>query len=119
MQQYNGFISPRDSYALRCSYLHLGMDEIDGQRAREWADAFRFMYRPTEQAPFIHLVAETRLFGGGLFAHGKPTVLMVDTMTFCSDIADQVDAWDERGRGHEGHDEAVRRLLHLYVAGGV
>lgn len=41
-QKYKGYLSGNDCYALRCSFLHEGSDEITHQRVREVLDYFVF-----------------------------------------------------------------------------
>lgn len=41
---YEGMMSSRDLYALRCAYLHSGMDNLDGQYAKDIVNRFQFVY---------------------------------------------------------------------------
>jgi hypothetical protein len=42
-ERYNGYLSGKDCYALRCSFLHEGSDGISQQRARKVLDYFVFI----------------------------------------------------------------------------
>ena len=77
------FLGGGDAWALRCAVLHLGSDNIEGQRAREALDRFEFVDVRVGQ---VHCTQTDRK-------------LQLQLDIFCGDIADAVDRflWDIGG----------------------
>mgnify|MGYP006308626119 CR=1 FL=1 len=73
------FLSGNDCYALRCSLLHEGGENIEEQRAREALDNFHFIVPPPNGNSFHKIQSNQSL------------LLQVDI--FCNDVADAVDNW--------------------------
>lgn len=69
----------KDVYALRCSYLHEGSDEISHQRIREVFDRFRFSSRPN-----IHR---------NVITVGEIVTVQLNISEFCNDIISGVEQW--------------------------
>jgi hypothetical protein len=93
------FLSGADCYALRCSYLHEGSDEITGQRARRALERFRF-------------VAPRR----GLMVHrnqaGSQLQLQVDI--FCEEICLGVEQWERDVASVSDVQQRLTELLTIY-----
>ena len=70
--------SAEDCYALRCSFLHEGMSNIEEQRARQILNDFHFV------TPHPNLTVHNNKVNNTL-------QLQVDI--FCNEIADAVDKW--------------------------
>ncbi|MFH4774544.1 hypothetical protein [Vibrio alginolyticus] len=70
------FLSATDCWALRCSMLHAGTDDITEQKAQEVLEKFEFTTMG------IHLV---RIDG----------ILALDVTTFCNDVCHAVEKWSE------------------------
>lgn len=72
------FLSGDDCYALRCAFLHQGLDDITGQRAQDALDAFRFV-QPSDGSEFHRIRADALLN------------LQVDV--FCQEMCRAVEQW--------------------------
>lgn len=90
------FLSGEDCYALRCSYLHEGGDEIAHQRAKVALDRFHFITPPP---------------GGMIHMNKSNTVLQLQVDIFCLDVAAAVEAWMES----IGSDQEVGQRLSLLM----
>lgn len=73
------FLSGNDCYALRCSLLHEGGENIEKQKAREALGNFHFIEPP--------------LNGGSVHKMQSNQSLLLQVDIFCSDVADAVDKW--------------------------
>jgi len=76
-------LSGNDCYALRCSYLHQGADEISGQRCRDVLSSFHFC--EPERNNIVHNNQVT--MGDGSIA------LQLQVDIFCADMIDAVHRW--------------------------
>jgi hypothetical protein len=72
------FLCGQDCYALRCSFLHEGTDEIGHQRARQVLDRFRFVVPPAGSV--VHL-------------NQRDGALQIQVDIFCRDICRGVEHW--------------------------
>ncbi|HEX7109283.1 MAG TPA: hypothetical protein VF224_08585, partial [Aestuariivirga sp.] len=72
------FLFGEDCYALRCSYLHQGKDDIGAQRARKVLDSFHFITPPTN---------------GIVHNNQSNNKLQLQVDIFCRDIIAAVDTW--------------------------
>lgn len=72
------FLSGDDCYSLRCAYLHEGVDDIMGQRARDILERFRFV--APMRGYLVHL-------------NQKNNILQLQVDIFCKDIAEAVNKW--------------------------
>jgi len=74
------FLCGKDCYALRCSYLHEGGDNILGQtRARKALDDFHFITPPGN--------------GNSIHCNQSNSTLQLQVDIFARGMADSVDAW--------------------------
>lgn len=83
LSQYNDFLSGDDCYALRCSLLHQGKDDISDQRLRNILEHYIFL------TSGLHC----NLFKDCVFNGVKKSFLQLNVGTFCEDICGAVEAW--------------------------
>ena len=88
------FLSGNDCYALRCSLLHEGGENIEEQRAREALDNFHFIMPPPNGNSFHKIQSNQSL------------LLQVDI--FCNDVADSVDRWTASENAND--PEVIQRM---------
>lgn len=94
------FLTGDDCYALRCSYLHEGGGNIEGQAARKALDSFHFVApRPGYR---IH---RNRL--------GNTLQLQVDL--FCMEMADAVERWSASVAADEEVQFRMLSLLKIHT----
>lgn len=74
------FLNAEDCWALRCSFLHSGQDDITGQGARQYL------------ARFVFGVVGTHLIR-------VDDVLQLDVQRFCEEFVEATEAWLEQHRG--------------------
>lgn len=74
------FLTGNDLYALRCSFLHLGSDDITAQYAREVLDRFEFRVGGNHG----NRISKCK---------GVPETLTLDVSTFCGQIVDGAQRW--------------------------
>ena len=72
------FLCGEDCYALRCSYLHEGGNNIEEQKARKALDDFHFITPRSGRVVHMNRVNNT---------------LQLQVNIFCTDIANAVDEW--------------------------
>lgn len=83
------FLSGSDCYALRCAYLHEGLDDITMQKSRKALDKFVFV--APREGFLVHL-------------NQSNSKLQLQTDIFCKNIAEAVEGWyrslseEEKGR---------------------
>jgi hypothetical protein len=108
--KYTGFLGPgrekhvflcgEDCYALRCSYLHEGGNNIEEQRVRKALDDFHFIIPKSSHT--VHM----NQFNNSL-------QLQVDI--FCIDVADAVDSWDSQvAKNSRDIEDRMRELLVIH-----
>jgi hypothetical protein len=78
-RELHTFLSGADCYALRCSYLHEGTGNTEGQRARQALDHFHFV--APRNGWTIHL-------------NQRDSVLQLQVDIFCRDVCDAVLQWE-------------------------
>ncbi len=86
------FLTASDCWALRCSILHLGTDDITGQRAQDVLDKFMFT-----------------TLGSHLIRTDK--VLTLNTGSFCEEICCTVDKWYQSNK----NDNKVKTYIESVV----
>lgn len=101
------FLSGNDCYALRCSLLHEGGENIEEQKAREALDNFHFI-EPPPNGNIFHKIQSNRSL-----------LLQVDI--FCNDVANAVDEWAKSDSANT--PEVLERMNGLLkirdVSGGI
>lgn len=83
LPQYAGYLSGNDCYALRCSLLHQGRDNITEQKAREVLEHYVFL----TSGSHCNLVKDC------FFDGVKKSFLQLNVQSFCNDICIAVEAW--------------------------
>ena len=98
--QQHIFLSGRDCYALRCSYLHEGGGQIEHQRAREALVSFHFITPP----------------GNGSVIHMNQfnNTLQLQVDIFSNDIASAADQWSESVAGNEPIQARIKELIVIH-----
>ena len=97
MTEYRNFMPGKDAYALRCSLLHEGRDNITNQSIRESLEYYVFM----TDGPHLSLVKNC------WFNNEKKTFLQLRVDKFCEDLCVGVEGWLE---GVKDTPEIVSRL---------
>lgn len=90
------FLTGSDCYALRCSLLHEGRDDISEQKIQETLEKFKFVSLP--QGNIIH---NNRV--------GEMLQLQVDI--FCNDILEGIENWEEHIKDNKQIQEKMTNLL--------
>lgn len=93
------FLSGEDCYALRCSYLHEGGDEIAHQRAKVVLDQFHFITPPP---------------GGMIHMNMVNTALQLQVDIFCLDVAEAVEAWLVHITGDQEINQRMSSLIAIH-----
>ena len=83
LPDYKGFLSGRDCYALRCSLLHQGKDDISEQRIREVLEHYVFL----ESGAHCNLFADISINGEDL------SFLQLNAAAFCEDLCRAAETW--------------------------
>lgn len=96
-RRHHVFLSGEDCFALRCSYLHEGADDISTQKIRKALDSFHFISPPKNGNIFHMNQANNKL------------QLQIDI--FSSDIADAVDQWADSVKGDIAIQERMKNLI--------
>lgn len=95
-RQRQVFMSANDLYALRCAYLHQGVDDITEHEARDALKRFQFIPPPP---------------GGMLHCNQDDATLQLQVDLFCEDICRGVVTWWAYAGGRVGVQERVVQLL--------
>lgn len=95
------FLSGRDCYALRCTYLHEGNSEITGQSARETLNDFQFVAPQENSLIVIH---NNRI--------NDKLQLQVDI--FCNDIINGINNWVKTNSDDIKKLERLNSFLTIY-----
>lgn len=85
-KKYQSFLSGDDCYALRCAYLHEGIDNIELQKAKNVLDHFVFISSGS------HCNRFNNCFFGDPIYDGK-NFLQLSTDQFCKDIIEAANQW--------------------------
>lgn len=98
------FLSGRDAYALRCSYLHGGEADITKQKQQEILDGFVFLASndPLKKPSHCNRINE---------------ILQLDTQVFCEDIVEGVKKWIEDNKHKESIQSAASSMLEIHLNG--
>lgn len=91
------FLSGEDCFALRCSYLHEGADDISTQRIRKALDSFHFI-TPPQKGNIVH-------------ANQVNNKLQLQIDIFAIDIANAVDAWAESVKTDQDIQNRIKNLI--------
>jgi len=108
--RYSGFLSGNDCYALRCSYLHEGIDDITGQRVRDVLDKFIFLPDGSHCNYF-----KNSLFGDPKY-DGK-SFLQLSVKKFCGDLIGAASQWISDVKDNEDIQNRISNILVIHVTG--
>jgi hypothetical protein len=101
-------VSGADCYALRCAYLHNGLDEFSGSAAR--------------RATFNRIEFTVGQVGGGWVARAVPAgagqKARIPHETFCRDMAGSAEGWRRFRCADARVTEAIAGLMQIRAAGG-
>ena len=101
---YKNFLTAPDCYALRCSYLHDGSDNILDQKARKILDYFVFTTTPSH-CNYFNVNGET--------------FLQLNVKQFCNDICTSAEKWLEDVSNDLKVQERISKLLKIKGSDGV
>ncbi|MBY7914642.1 hypothetical protein KW412_11210 [Vibrio fluvialis] len=90
------FLTASDCWALRCSLLHAGTDDITEQRAQEVLDKFHFTTMGMHR---IHV----------------NKILTLNISEFCNEIIQAVEAWYEPIADEENVKNAISRIISIKI----
>jgi hypothetical protein len=107
LSQYNGFLSGNDCYALRCSLLHQGKDDISSQRMQD----------VLEQYVFLTSGSHCNLFKDCEFNGIKKSFLQLNVATFCNDICIAVETWLQANSDNQSIRERIHNTLEIHEPG--
>jgi len=104
------FLSGNDCYALRCSLLHEGKDDITGQLARKILEQFAFM----TDGPHCN-------YSGNNYINGKrvKTFLQLRVDRFCSDICVSVKQWLKDVSNNKVIMDELKKTIKIHEPGFV
>jgi hypothetical protein len=106
------FLTSGDVYALRCSYLHEGGDNISNQRVQEALTNFMFIEPPGGgNIRHINRIIQTDEVGG----RPPHDTLQLQVDLFCNDICEGVDKWIEDTKDDVNVMERLKSLLTIKV----
>ena len=92
------FLRSGDCWALRCSLLHEGSDEISGQRSREVLSQFKF----TTQGVHLGMMED---------------VLVLNVSMFCNEVCAAVEGWLQDVAADYGVQERIGGMARVEVGG--
>lgn len=98
------FLSGDDCYALRCSFLHEGLDEISYQASRKVLDSFLFM-TGGPHCNFMNV--------------NNQTFLQLRVDEFCKDIYSAVEVWVKDITGNADIEKRISELIRIHPPGVV
>jgi len=104
--KYNGFLSGDDCYALRCSYIHEGIDVIEHQSAQKIVD--KFVFSPEG----AHGNAISNCHFGGTVDDGK-NILQLSVKQFGFDIVEAARKWVEDVKSNTKIQKRISNLLRI------
>lgn len=94
------FLCAEDCYALRCSYLHEGGDNILDQRARKALEDFHFITPPD--------------IGSRIHMNQSNSTLQLQVDVFAMDMADAVGEWASSVANDVEIQERIKNLLVIH-----
>lgn len=105
--QYDGFLSGNDCYALRCSVLHQGIDDISNQRMQEVLEHYVFL----TDGPHLNV------FRDCVFNGVKKSFLQLKTGDFCEDMCIASEKWLANNVDNEAIQERLSHTLEIHEPG--
>ena len=92
------FLSGGDCWALRCSLLHEGSDEISGQKSREVLSRFKF----TTQGVHLGMMED---------------VLVLNVTMFCNEVCAAVEGWLKDVANSAAIQERIGAMARVEISG--
>lgn len=108
LQEYKGYLTGNDCYALRCAVLHEANANITSQRKREILEYVVF----TEGGAHKNLFRECILTNGK-----KQTFLQLNTKDFCEDMVVGVESWLEDVRNNPEIQKRITETIRINPKG--
>lgn len=108
--KYAGFLSGDDCYALRCSFLHEGTNNIEKQRVRRVLDQFIFLPRGS------HLISISKSILGDPKYDNK-SILQMSVERFCLDIVAAVEVWMKDNQNNQTVQNNLKNMLEINLSG--
>jgi hypothetical protein len=93
------FLSAEDCYALRCSFIHEGVSNIEEQKARKALENF-------------HFITPSPVFQ--VHCNQSNNLLQLQVDVFCHEIADAVDAWAKSVQDNKDIQERMVALIIIH-----
>lgn len=110
LKEYKNFLSGNDCYALRCSYLHEGSDNIENQRAKDVLDYFVFIPNGS------HRTKISNCYFGNSKYDGKE-ILQLSVNNFCQDMIEAVEKWLTEVASNQNIQKNITEMLEIYEGG--
>jgi len=108
--RYENFLTGTDCYALRCSFLHEGSEDISHQSAREVLDRIKFVSEGS------HLIRVTNCFSGDAKHDGR-AVLLLSAKQFCLDLVFAAKCWLDEVKDDDEIQKRIDQLLQIHEDG--
>ncbi len=108
--KYQNFLSGDDCYALRCSYLHEGSDNIEVQRAKDILDHFVFI------SDGSHCNKFSDCYFGDPKYDGK-TFLQLSVRQFCQDMVEAANQWLKDVSHDKEIQKNIKKMLKIHEGG--
>jgi len=93
------FLSGEDCYALRCSFLHEGRDEITDQRCQKVLNNFRFT---------------TDLSHMNYIDNGTNKTLQLQVKQFCEEISTGTEEWLKDVKSNQDIQKEITKMLKIH-----
>lgn len=105
------FLTGSDCFQLRCSLLHSGSADLEGNKVVD-IESFKF---------FDNTMTGHCNYVGGQSIDGiiQPTYLQLNAARFCRDVFDAVDKWDASVANDTAIQAEKKKLLFVHSAGAV
>lgn len=97
------FLTGKDFYALRCSLLHNGQDDITGQNAQDILSKFHITSTPNIHLTFTNTHTPTEIV----------STLQLSVQVFCKDIVDGAKAWLLENAGNADIQARIAGLMKI------
>jgi len=107
LKQYKNFLSGNDCYALRCSLLHQGKDDVSEQRLKDILEHYVFLTSGSHR----------NLFKDCVFNGVKKSFLQLNVGMFCEDICTAVETWLNTNSSNKDIQNRLSNTLEIHEPG--
>jgi hypothetical protein len=107
LSQYNGYLSGNDCFALRCSLLHQGKDDISDQRKRKVLEHYVFL----TSGSHCNLIRDC--FFNGI----KKSFLQLNVGNFCGDICNAAQVYLDKIASDPSAVKRIRETIEIHEPG--